>query len=204
MFKEWFEVFFNPNKCEGYARKANLKDATINVLVASAIVGLITMILIIVFGSFIGLIFGGFSKELGFAAKSTGVLIGIGVLIYIIVSSLIGLFVGNAILLLFAKLFNGQGSYTLQTYLISLVCSAAILIGGIIGLIPIIGQVIATLAFLWSLYPLTIALKVTHRYSTGNALLTWLIPGIILLIIWLIVFFVFTGITSILPRMLLP
>ena len=174
MFKEWFEVFFKPESTKEY--EGGFGQGLLNVFVASLIAGVIIGMIVAFFGS----VFGGMLKPI------IGTAVGIGsfflVLIYIVISGILGLILGSAILLLFAKIFGGKGSYSEQTYRVSLISSVLILISGIIGWIPIV-NLISAIAGIYSLYPLTIVLRETHKYSTGKAVLTWLIPLIIILVI---------------------
>jgi len=184
MFGEWFRVFFKPDTAKEYSKEASVGKATLNILVASVIGGLVLAIFALILGSVVG----GFLGKL--AGAGIGAALGFGfavmLFIWVVIGSILSLLIGSAILLLFAKIFGGKGDYTLQTYLISLPMSALVLISGVLGWIPILGGIISFIASIWYLYPLTIVLKQTHKYTTGKAVLTWLIPAIIITIIYAI------------------
>jgi len=88
---------------------------------------------------------------------------------------------------LFAKLFKGEGNFTTQTYLIALFYAPCIVITSALGIIPFFGGLLALFVLIYELYLLTLALKETHQYSTGKAILTWLIPLIILMVIMFVI-----------------
>ncbi len=99
-------------------------------------------------------------------------------IIYIII-----LLIFSGIYLLFAKLLGGRGDYTTQTYFISLCTPPLLIITTIIGSIPFVDlSYLSMLVWLYGLYPLTLALKETHGYNTGKAVLTWLIPTAIIVL----------------------
>lgn len=193
MFKKWFEVFFRPVSCKSYKREASVGKAVLNVFIAGLIAGIVWFIVLAIAGGIIGSV-----ARFGLFGAGTGILAGVMALVYYVIGSILALLIGSAILLLFAKIFKGKGDYTTQTYYLSLYSAALILISAI-GWIPILGQIIMMLANLWSLYPLTITLREAHKYSTVNAVLTWIIPAIILAILWTIMGSVafFTGLKAI-------
>lgn len=186
MFKEFFEVYFKPISIRKYARK-DFGRALLNILVASAIGGAVSGFFAALFIATLGAYLGAF-LPIGFLGMVgiTGVSLFFMILLYTIIASILGLIIGSAILFLFAKIFKGKGSYVAQTYAISLPSSAVILISYVVGWIPVLGGIIGILAGLWCLYPLTIVLRETHQYTTGKAVLTWLIPTIIVLVIFII------------------
>ena len=100
----------------------------------------------------------------------------------------------SLVLFIFAKIFGGGGDFTTQSYLISLPYAAILLITVILGIMSalcfLIMEPIFTLAgfilsilpllfWLCGLYPLTLALREAHDYGTIKALLTWLVPVIL-------------------------
>jgi hypothetical protein len=188
VFKKWFEVFFVPQRyCEEYKAEASIGRAVLNILIASAVGGLIFVIAVALIGSLMGSVSGIFGLTVG---GIVGIAIGLFLLGGWIVSSILALLIGSAVLLLIAKIFGGKGDYTTQTYLISLYSSANILATSVLGWIPFLGLVIGLLANLWSFYPLTVSLQKTHNYSTGRAIGTWgilvVIPAILFLLVALL------------------
>jgi hypothetical protein len=186
MFREWFETFFRPIAIRNY--RGNFGKGILNVLVAGAIggavLGFFVALLAGVAGSFIRPVIG----------MATGAAAFFYTLIAIVIGAILGLIICSAILLLFAKIFKGQGSYAQQTFALSLPTSALLLIDGVVGWVPIFGiPIISVIAGLYYLYPLTIVLRETHRYSTGRAVLTWLIPAIIIFVIYAILIAIFAA-----------
>jgi hypothetical protein len=185
MFGEWFETFFRPITIRNY--RGNFGKGILNVLVAGAIggavLGFFVALLAGVAGSFIRPVIG----------MATGAAAFFYTLIAMVIGAILGLIICSAILLLFAKIFKGQGSYAQQTFALSLPTSALLLIDGVFGWIPILGAIISVIAGLYYLYPLTIVLRETHRYSTGSAVLTWLIPAIIIFAIYAILIAIFAA-----------
>jgi len=188
MFREWFETFFRPIAIRNY--RGDFGKGILNVLVAGAIggavLGFFVALLAGVAGSFITPVIG----------MATGAAAFFYTLIAMVIGAILALIIGSAILLLFAKIFKGKGSYAQQTFALSLPTSALLLIDGVFGWIPILGAIISVIAGLYYLYPLTIVLRETHRYSTGSAVLTWLIPAIIIFVIYAILIAIFAAQTG--------
>jgi hypothetical protein len=90
---------------------------------------------------------------------------------------------GSGVNYVFARLLGGKGNYTAQSYLIALYSAPFSIITVVIMLIPWVGIWLAVLFSIYGLYLLTLALKETHGYSTGRAVLTWLLPMIIMAVI---------------------
>ena len=95
--------------------------------------------------------------------------------------AVIGLFIMSGILFIVAKVLGGTGDFVVQTYLVSIIYAPINIVRGI----PFVGSVVGGLASLYALYPLTFALQSVHKVPTGKAVLIWLIPGAILLVLGL-------------------
>lgn len=107
------------------------------------------------------------------------------VLLYIIFSpvlSVIGWLFSSGVDYIFAKLLGGRGTYEQQTYLISLYVAPISIISAVLLLVPVAGLWLSALLSLYGLYLVTMALKEAHGYSTGRAVLTWLIPFLIVVV----------------------
>lgn len=100
--------------------------------------------------------------------------------------NVVGWLLGSAIYYMFAKLLGGKGDYTKQSYLMSLYIAPLSIVSAILVSIPVVGIWLSFFVTVFGLYLLTFALKEAHNYSTDKAVLTWLIPFIILVIILLI------------------
>lgn len=105
----------------------------------------------------------------------------------LLVSGLVVPLVMNAVVWVMAKLLGGKGSYSDQFYLYSLFGAPVMLVSGVLSIVPIVGGLIGGLLSLYSLYPLTMALKQVHGFDTMKAVIAWLVPGIIVAIIAVIV-----------------
>ncbi len=158
-FKTWLDALIYPKETFRAEKEgASLGDALNNIAVAGLIAG-------IVFGLISGLLLGLF----GFV---------IGIITFPIIVIISFLF-ESLIFFILAKILGGKGDFSTQTYLISLF-TAPLVVLSLVGLIPIMGWVLYIPIVLYSLYPLTIALRESHGFSTARANLTWLIPRLII------------------------
>jgi len=107
--------------------------------------------------------------------------------------------IGSGIYWLIAKLLGGTGSYEAQTYLFATFTAPLMIVSGIITLIPVAG---GCLAFFISIYQLVLtyfALKVSHDFTSGRAIVTLLIPPLIgILLACCVVFAVFSLVGAVL------
>lgn len=196
-FGNWFKSLVNPAEVFREEKKnADLFEAIKNVGVAGSAAGVVYALIFGVFLFFFanmmeGII--GVKADIGIAL----VLTIITIIILYPIFTIIGFLIASGFLFISAKIFGGKGSFTTQTYLISLPYAALILIEvvlGILNMIPFIGflfSLLSLLVFIYLLSPLTIALKETHNYSTIRAVLTWLLPGIIIMILFVILIILF-------------
>jgi len=161
MFSASMTVLTKPSEASFQAVKANVKTTwtVIALLVAGAIAGLLGAVT---------------SGDVG---KMVTSLIGGAI------GGLIGYYIGQAILWIFAKLFGGKSGLGLQANLLATFFAPLLVITAIFGLIPAIGGILNFIAWIYELVLLTFGLKVAHEYTTGKAVLTWLIPGVIVAII---------------------
>lgn len=107
----------------------------------------------------------------------------VSTLIMVPIMSIIRWLVLGVVIYIFAKLFRGKGDFKTQVYLMALYVAPITLLSGILGLIPVAGLVLSALVSIYALYPLTMALKEAHDFNMMKAVLCWIIPLIILLII---------------------
>ncbi len=98
------------------------------------------------------------------------------------VGMIVGSLISAVIYLIFAKIF-GKGTFTQQYYLLSLPVVPMTVLSALVSLIPFIGIIISLLLMLYSLYLMTLGLKEAHGYSLAKAVLTWLVPTIIIFVI---------------------
>ncbi len=165
-FEKWCDALTKPKETFRKEKKnASLSEAAKNIGLAGLIVGIIQAIVVLaVSASLFSVIF---------AASS---------IILMPIFSIVAMLIGSGVLYLLAKLFGGKGDFNTQTYLFSLYQAPIILIASLVSFIPFAGTIIVFVIELYALYLLTFALKETHNYSTGRAILTWLVPIIILII----------------------
>ena len=185
MIKLWKEALLNPKQTfKKEKKKADLGSAVKQVFIAGLIAGIITALV-------------EFSSESLITLVSSPI------------AAILGLLLGSGFYYLFARLFGGKGSYREQTYLIAIYSAPLSIISSVVSSILILSAVADSLfllapfllvslgLFVYSLYLLTLAFKEAHGLSTGKAILTWLIPLIIVLALLAYVFIV--GIYSALP-----
>lgn len=104
----------------------------------------------------------------------------------------ISFFIGMGIFYLCARLLGGQGSYREQFYTALLFGVPTVLAGFILSLIPVAGSMLALLPHIYGFVLFILLIKGVHQLGTGKAILTVLLPIIIL------------GILSLLPLAFLP
>ena len=167
--KLWINSFTKPKDTfQAEKGNANFKDGAINYAMAGLLVAIIGLII-------------GLATKISSSSSTTAILIGapIVIIMYIILYPLAAIF-GQGILYVIAKyILGGKGTADQQYYLTSLYAVPVL----IISLIPIIN----ILNIFYALYLETIAIRETHGFGTGKAVLTWLIPLIVVGILVLLV-----------------
>ena len=190
MIKLWKDVLLNPRQTfKKEKKKANLGSAVKQVLIAGIIAGIIS----------------GLAE---FSSESLTTLVSTPI------AAIIGLIFGSGFYYLFARLFGGKGNYREQTYLIAIYSAPLSIISSIVSSILIISALADSLLlmipfllvslgiFAYSVYLLTLIFKEAHGLSTGRAILTWLIPLIIMVVIIILALLAYiwlVGIYSTLP-----
>ena len=101
-----------------------------------------------------------------------------------IMNVLFSLFI-SAVFLLFARLFGGRGSYTVQTHLMALIYAPYTIISGLLGLIPCLGGLGQLAIFIYTFYLLTLALQAAHDFTAGKAVAIWLVPIAVLVVLFI-------------------
>ena len=170
-FKTWLDALIYPKETfRAEKERASLGDAIKNVGLAGLICGVIFGLL---FGLFGGLSFGDITFLI--------IALMLSIIVFPIVI-IISLLFESLIFFILAKILGGGGDFSTQTYLISLFTAPLVIIS-LVQFIPVIGWILGILIMLYSLYPLTIALRESHGFSIARAILTWLIPYIVLILI---------------------
>jgi hypothetical protein len=80
------------------------------------------------------------------------------------------------VLFIFARLLGGKGSFGAQAYAQSLFYAPLAVVQQVFAVTPIIGRPLFFLLAVYSLLPTTTSLKAAHGYSTVRAVITWLLP----------------------------
>jgi len=187
LFKKWADVFLRPNSLFKRENKAkSLSYGAKSVLLA----GIISAIIIILLGVISPASVSEFQTLFG--ANATAALFVVSIVLVPLLSIVMWVVI-SGVLYLFALLLHGKGTFVSQSHALALVSSAfgivSTLLSGLISVVVlsapgagIIAQiVVSAILTLYNLYVITVALKNVHKYSTGRAVLTWLIPIVIAL-----------------------
>lgn len=89
---------------------------------------------------------------------------------------IVGFYDFEIILFIFARLLGGRGSFGRQAYAQSLFYAPLAIVQQLVAATPVAARVIFAAAALWSLIPTTTSLKAVHGFSTARAVLTWVSP----------------------------
>jgi hypothetical protein len=87
------------------------------------------------------------------------------------------------VLFIVARLLGGKGSFGTQAYVQSLFYAPLSVAQQILAVIPVVGRVLFALAAVYSLLLTTTSLKAAHGYSTWRAVLTWVIPIVLNIVV---------------------
>lgn len=162
-------------------KNANLGEGALHMAVAGVVTGFITGLYQMMFGSTITAQY--FPMATGFIGAAAFIL---SLILTPIINIIVWLIL-SGILYIFAMIFGGKGDYKTQSYLYAIYSAPLGIISSIIILIPLIGPFLILLVWIYGLYLLTMALKEAHKYTTGKAVLTWLVPVLILFVIAIII-----------------
>lgn len=172
MFEEWKETFLHPSQSmPKLAPNANLGSGLQHLAVGFVISGIISAILI-----FISSIIAGPS------AAAVGD-IGLMAVVFSIIVGFIGALLGAGLIWIMAKILGGKGEYGQQLHMTSAPLAFLMVVTSILNIIPLAGALIGILLNLYYLYPMTVAIREAHKFSTLKAIAAWLLPIIIVVII---------------------
>ncbi len=203
-FNLWRDSLTKPVKTfKKEKHKANLTEGAKHIAVAGVISGFIMGLYQLIVGVEIA------SELFPMYSPPTGVEAFFSSLILTPIVSVIGWLIVSAILFVLALMFGGKGNYKTQSYLYAIYSAPLSVISTIVSLIPFAGPLLAFIALLYGLYLLTMALKEAHQYSTIKAVLTWLVPVLIIAVIVIVAIaiaaaFVLGAIADILPADVIP
>jgi len=174
MKDEWIESLASPGTAfPKIAKKANLVGGLQHVAVGYLINGILTFIAVALFGTMLG----------GALGMTAGIGFGIVTMIVGIIFGIILSLIGAGLIWIVAKLLGGTGEYGTQYHLTSAPLAAVLIIQGVLSFIPFLGAIIGGLISIYYLYPLTLAIKEAHKFSTLKAVAAWAIPAIVVLIL---------------------
>lgn len=191
LLKKWVDVVLHPKKLFARENKAkNLSYGAISILVSGIISAIIVILASLVSPTSL-------SGLEGLFGPAAGAIIYVFILIFVPVMSLVMWIVISGVLYLFSMVFHGKGDFTSQSHALALVNSAfgvlSTIVSSALGLallslpsINVLQVFFSTIITVYNLYVITIALKSVHRYSTAHAVLAWLIPLIIAVVLLLL------------------
>ena len=177
-FNLWIEVLKKPVQTFKKVKKsADLTEGLLNVVVAGVIIGFLNGLMAMAFGTSIA---GAFMPV---AAGAVGIATFFGVLIGTPIGNAISWIVASAVLYVIAKFLGGKGNFKTQAYLYAIYIAPIGVITAVLNLIPVAGPILSLIVSLYGLYLLTMSLKEAHGFTVGKAVLTWLIPALIVVVI---------------------
>ncbi|MBN2203212.1 MAG: YIP1 family protein [Candidatus Aenigmarchaeota archaeon] len=103
-------------------------------------------------------------------------------IVLLIPISVLASFAMSGIYYVIARLLDGKGNYATQTWLMSVYTVPITLISSLITLIPYV-DLLSIFVGLYSLYLLTLSFKETHKFNTGRAIMTWIIPFMLIIVV---------------------
>ncbi len=199
MFQVWTKVLTNPREEtfleERQSPQANLKTAIIWIIIAgviAAIFGAIGAGINSVFhlgGSSMGSILSDIDMPPEARRQLVGILAGraagTGAGIF---GALCGTFfivpifflISSAIYFAIAKMFGGEGDFEKQTYLLATFTAPITIANAVIGVIPFLGGCVTFFISIYQLVLTYFAIKAEHNLSSGKALMTVLLPVLII------------------------
>ncbi len=185
-FKSWWKVFFHPLTSVfqiELGQKSNLR--TLVAIAAAAVIGLgLSWLVHLLTGqspqAYKGItsIWVAPETPAPFASWTMIALLGV----------ILGFFDFEIVLFIFARLLGGKGSFGAQSYAQSLFYAPLAVIQQVLAVMPVIGRPLFFLMAVYSLLPTTTSLKAAHGYSTWRAVVTWLMPIVLnVLVVFVIV-----------------
>lgn len=100
---------------------------------------------------------------------------------------ILGFFNFQIVLFIFARLLGGKGSFGDQAYVQSLFYGPLAVVQQVFAVMPIVGRALFILLATYSLVPTTTSLKAAHGYSTLRAIITWLMPIVLNVVVVFVV-----------------
>lgn len=184
LLQSWRGALTNPNEAyyQEQLKAVNLTQGSLGIVIAAIVAAIL---------GGIGTMFGAgastaalmpFLQESGLSPAEIDMLLSasqpsfIGTLFSTLIGAILGFFIGAGIYWIIAKLFGGEGSYEDQTYLMSTYTAPLLIINGVLGLIPLVGPLIALFVSLYQIVLTYFAIKVSHNMTSGRAVMVILTP----------------------------
>jgi len=96
--------------------------------------------------------------------------------VFVPCATVYGFYTFEIVLFIVARLLGGKGSFGTQAYVQSLFYAPLALVQQVLAVIPVAGRPLFVLVAAYSLLLTTTSLKAAHDYSALKAILTWVIP----------------------------
>jgi hypothetical protein len=103
----------------------------------------------------------------------------------------LGFLIGAVIYFALAKIFGGVGTFEQHTYMLATFTAPLMVVSGALGVIPVLGGCLSLFISLYQIFLTYLAMKTTHRLSTGAAWAVALIP--LVLVLLCVCFMIFVG-----------
>lgn len=185
MLRIWIDVLKNTgNVLKKHENEASIILGVSNLALAGLLVGfMISILLTIIF----------FIFESLFIQKIDIFMAFIIIPVFSAISFPVIFLLDSVVLFLFAKILGGKGTFTKQFYFISLCMSPFLLIVTIFGIIsslhPVLELIFSCASSIYGLYMITIALREAHKFNVLRAIITWVVPLIIVAALITLLFF---------------
>ncbi|HLC50944.1 MAG TPA: YIP1 family protein [archaeon] len=179
---KWKDILLHPSDMlSKELNRGGLRDGALHMLLGGAIGGFFIGILLALYPAAV-------SDYSYFSSGNTFFSLLSSIIGYAIIV-LVGWFIGSGLYYIFAKILGGKGSFAQQSYLLALWYAPIVAISWI----PLIGMVFA----IYSLYLVTVSQRIVHKFSTLRAVLSWLLPLLIMIVlVFVALVFFFAGAAS--------
>jgi hypothetical protein len=116
---------------------------------------------------------------------------GIAAAFWALIGTFISFFLGAGLLWLMARMFGGTGSdFMTHSYLLSISYTPLRIISTILSIIPVVGGLVALVAYLYQIYSAGLAMQASQRMQPGRAQIAAFLPTIIGIVLGCLCFFV--------------
>ena len=181
LLKTWWKVSLRPSTAvfrDRLTKKSNLR--TLVGVTAGALLGLILSWLVHVLLGQSSQTYVGIASI--WVAPGTEATFGSWTIICLI-GVIVGFYDFEIVLYIFARLLGGKGSYGAQAYAQSLFYAPLAILQQILVVIPQVGHLLFFLIAVLSLVPTTTSLRAAHGYSTLRAVITWVLPIVLNIVV---------------------